>query len=60
MFDDNSGDSATDETANSNDGQLGSAPGADTNDPSWTGRQGSKFGASALSFDAIDNYVEEF
>jgi hypothetical protein len=34
-FDDGAGDTALDHSGNSNDGQLGSAAGSDSNDPDW-------------------------
>jgi hypothetical protein len=53
-FDEGSGQIAFDESANDNDGTLGSGTGVDSADPSWV--QG-KYG-SALSFDGTDDYVD--
>ena len=52
-FDEGNGQTAFDSTNNNNDGQLGSTPAADANDPTWTS---GKYG-SALSFDGGDDYV---
>jgi len=49
LFDEGQGQVLTDYSGNGNHGQLGSAAGADTNDPAW--------GATGLTFDGADNYV---
>ena len=53
-FNDQSGQTANDESSNNNDGQLGSTAGSDADDPSWvsTGRFG-----YALDFDGTDDLV---
>ncbi len=60
-FDENTGQTAYDSSGNGNSGQLGSAPGADANDPTWvnyaptwtTGKNG-----NALSFDGTNDFVD--
>jgi len=52
-FDEGDGQTAFDESANDNDGTLGSTTVADAGDPTWS--QG-KYG-SALNFDGTDDYV---
>lgn len=51
-IDEGSGQTLADSSGNSNDFQLGSTSGVDTNDPSWT----TFGGETILNFDGVDNY----
>jgi len=54
-FDENTGQIAYDSSFNTNDGQLGSTPVSDDNDPTWTtGHSGTD---AALDFDGSNDYV---
>ena len=58
-FEEGTGQTAVDRTGNGHDAQLGSAPGADSNDPNWIDVCIPKCSAGdALEFDGIDDYVE--
>jgi len=53
-FDEGTGQVAADSSGNGNDGQLGSTPMGDVNDPTWTaGKVG-----GGLEFDGIDDYID--
>lgn len=54
QFDEGSGQVANDSSGYGNNGQLGSTPNADVNDPTWTA---GKF-ASALQFNGTNNWVQ--
>ena len=53
-FDEGSGQTAADSSANANDGTLGVAAGADASDPTWM----CVTGGNALNFDGADDVVE--
>ncbi len=55
QFNDGSGQTAVDSSQYGNNGTLGNSSSADTQDPTWNST--SKFGASALTFDGIDDFV---
>jgi hypothetical protein len=58
-FDEGSGQITHDISSNTNDGQLGSTPGSDGNDPSWGNCQIPGFNIqNCLDFDGTNDYVE--
>ncbi len=55
-FNDASGQTAV-SAAGSNNGTLGATSGSEASDPTWTTAANTKLGASGLSFDGVDDYV---
>ena len=53
QFDEGTGQTAADSSANGNDATLGSTGGTDTNDPAWS----CVTGGYGLDFDGVDNYA---
>ncbi len=55
-FDEGSGQTAADSSGNSRDATLGSTGSGDTSDPAW---MTCAVGGNALSFDGVDDYIED-